>query len=751
MNVETIKTELQQVLDSDLALRKEYNELKRSLSDYRNQLIERDEDCKRLQVSIDVLNTKLVVMERDNTNYKGEVAAFKELRHTIKEQLQEKQDEINNLLSKIEGLEAQLGSVSSEYEAKIAELSSSSSNEAESLKQHYEAQLAELRTNSSYQHNGIKSEYESRISELKSSFETQITNTKQSYESRISELTSGFESQITTLKEESAKSISSLSSSSSQEIEEMKTAYEQRIAGIETLHNEEKEQLLSSFQDKIDALNSNFSAEKQELCASYERRIEFLDQQLQQQESGFGTELESRLEALSKKFADKENDLKTYYEEKLANILIHSNAQNTRLAEDSNKFVLENEHFKEKIREMVYHIDAQNTQIETLTRDIEIKSAEINHQSERFTLLSSEFEAYKASQLSSSNDLISGLNQKINELSSMIIEKDSAISTLNTSLGQRATEASALSASNSELQNNIANVSALLNEKEEAFETFKNELEVTHSQELQAREIEFQKLLTENTNLISEIDNTSDRLEAAEAELSLLRAELAEAKALNEGKVEDLKETLNGKNYELTTLAANNSALQTEISLLKAELQGVQGELSAANEANEWARKQQDELDTLLSAKSELESQVAFYQSETNSLQSRIAELNSSIAAYEEQVQSLSSTNNVAEREAFIDGLFKQIDMLNDERFKLLGEKEEMATQLLKMNDSLSGLSQQVDSQNIDISELDMHRKNVILAKSSNGAAASHEKTAMKKQINELVREIDKCIALLSA
>ena len=68
MNVENIKSELQQVLESDITLRKDYNEVRRSLSDYRNQLIERDEDCKRLQVSIDVLNTKLVVMERDNTN-----------------------------------------------------------------------------------------------------------------------------------------------------------------------------------------------------------------------------------------------------------------------------------------------------------------------------------------------------------------------------------------------------------------------------------------------------------------------------------------------------------------------------------------------------------------------------------------------------------------------------------------------------------------------------------------------------------
>ena len=57
MNAQSLKSELQQVLDNDVVLRKEFNELKRSLSDYRNQLIMRDEDCKRLQVTIDVLNT----------------------------------------------------------------------------------------------------------------------------------------------------------------------------------------------------------------------------------------------------------------------------------------------------------------------------------------------------------------------------------------------------------------------------------------------------------------------------------------------------------------------------------------------------------------------------------------------------------------------------------------------------------------------------------------------------------------------
>ena len=72
-----------------------------------------------------------------------------------------------------------------------------------------------------------------------------------------------------------------------------------------------------------------------------------------------------------------------------------------------------------------------------------------------------------------------------------------------------------------------------------------------------------------------------------------------------------------------------------------------------------------------------------------------------------------------------------------------------MAEQLIKMNDVIGGISQHVDSQNIDVNDLNNHRKNIILAKSSNGP--TNESTTMKKQINELVREIDKCIALLSA
>src|SRR5687767_3917451 len=129
MNAENLKTELQQVLDSDLALRKEFNDLKRSLSDYRNQLILRDEDCKRLQVTIDVLNTKLTVMERDNTLYKSEITSFKELRANIKEQLQEKQAEVEARFEEINSLKAELDTIASRYETQIEGVKEEAYNE----------------------------------------------------------------------------------------------------------------------------------------------------------------------------------------------------------------------------------------------------------------------------------------------------------------------------------------------------------------------------------------------------------------------------------------------------------------------------------------------------------------------------------------------------------------------------------------------------------------------------------------------
>jgi len=216
-------------------------------------------------------------------------------------------------------------------------------------------------------------------------------------------------------------------------------------------------------------------------------------------------------------------------------------------------------------------------------------------------------------------------------------------------------------------------------------------------------------------------------LEATEAELQLVKTELSELKSVAEGKSADLKETLNSKNYEITTLSANNMALQTELDLLKAELDTVRGELKSAVEANESSSSLLGELSSLAGVKAELENELSSYKSSIVSLNAQISDLNESISGYQSEIASLKSASKVDEQDAFIDRLFKQIDILSDERLSLLNEKEEMAIQLLKMNDTVASISQHVDSHNIDITELDNHRKNVILAGSSNNVSSEKQ------------------------
>jgi len=270
--------------------------------------------------------------------------------------------------------------------------------------------------------------------------------------------------------------------------------------------------------------------------------------------------------------------------------------------------------------------------------------------------------------------------------------------------------------------------------KEQELESFRVEMEESVKQQVLDKEIEFQKLLVENTSLICEIDAAQDKVEAQEAELTLIKAELEEIRTVSSVKTEEFNEILTVKNFNVTNLEGQNAALTEEISQLKNEVAQIQAGF-----------------DTLNGEKLDLLTQLTGLQSCISDLNSTVSSLNEKIASYQTEIATLSttvSTANNEEQEAFVDRLFKQIDTLNDERLVLLDEKEQMATQLLKMNNVIGELSQNIDCQSIDVTDLNNHRKNIILA---NNSGATTEKSQMKKQINDLVREIDKCITLLSA
>ncbi len=799
MNVESLKTELQQVLDNDVVLRKEFNELKRSLSDYRNQLIMRDEDCKRLQVTIDVLNTKLVVMERDNTNYKAELTSFKELRGSIKEQLQEKQDEIDARLGEIQNLKDDLNSVAASYEQRIEELKNESNSELERVRGEYIEQINELKSNAGYKENGLRDEYENRISELsmgwsdkehslllnheeevvrlKSDFETTLTNLKVGYEQTISNLSSGTRGEIDAITETHQATISGMEIDFNTRYSELQNKYTNETSSLRAALEEQRSTLTTNFNSQIENLSADYLIKENQLIASYEQQLENLklssSSSSEEATRVFTAQLEelkisheTLLNETTLNHQTEINSVISGYEEKLSHALIHSNAQNTKLTDELTKVQGDFEGSLETIRELSSNLELKDSEISNLSMQLANLELQLVNETNKLLNLNNEFENFKQHTLLSNSEQVNELNTQIANLniahSDYVNELTGQIDSLNGELKNIGllfeSTTNSLSETELALENKIQELAkaelsidnfktTLINSSRD-LENFRVEIQNNAQQEIENKEIEFQKLLVENSSLINEIDLAQDRIETQEAELILLKAELESIKEQTIGKTEDFKETISIKNFEITNLEANNAALTAELALVKEESAKLQTLVNENSDSITRVENLQSNLDEVREERSNLLSEITSLQLTVSELNASILGLNEKVTTYETEIEHLKGDTKLQEQEFFIDRLFKQIDGLNDERLALLNEKEQMAVQLLKMNDVVGSISQQVDSEKINVTDLNNHRKNVILA---THLGENNESSPMKQQINDLVREIDKCIALLSA
>ena len=88
------------------------------------------------------------------------------------------------------------------------------------------------------------------------------------------------------------------------------------------------------------------------------------------------------------------------------------------------------------------------------------------------------------------------------------------------------------------------------------------------------------------------------------------------------------------------------------------------------------------------------------------------------------------------------------IDRLQQKVEKLVERYRASETTNLSLNQQLSSLQLQLEENKNRIS--DLKEKNKILKLSASLQAKGEDTKATKQQINELVREVDKCIALLN-
>lgn len=698
MNADSLKSEIQQVLDQDLTLRKEYNELKRSLSDYRNQLIMRDEDCKRLQVTIDVLNTKLLVMERDNTAYKTELTSFKELRDNIHEQLEAKQQEIDNRLEEISELKQELAGITNSYESKIESLKENAERNLEELKALQHKQVEELKSTAYYRENGIRDEFENRISELSANWFEREQGLIASRDSSLEYQREQYENMLASLKLEMNNNLRESSA----------------ILEKETQH------LIAQHQEEITELERIWQERLSDNQARYESELTLLREENSNLVKNSELQIQTKLA-----------EVVAAYEEKLSNTLIHSNSQNTKLNEEIQVL-------QEDIRNITQRFElSEQTSLERLgeighlSQELGRLQNELVEEVGRYAELKSDFEIFKqGASLSDSekvvelNYQVDRLNQEIANMSHVFEGSTNQLAETEISLESKIKEIASLQERIAELEKNKESGSLEL-------ETFKSEFLITVEGEIHQRHLDYQKLLSENENLIREIELSQNRQEGLEGELGLLKDEMEQMRLQAISKSEDFRETITAKQSEIEELQGQLSRMISEHQELRLENQVLQDKL-------------QQHSTILQSENQNLLSQVSEFKLHVQLLQEKMQALNHENQELLNRVSSLAGS----EQNELIDSLRIQIEALSEQKMALLDEKEQMADQLLKLNEVIGSISQQVDNESIDVSGLNNHRKNVILAGLQN---RNEDVSEMKEQINNLVREIDKCIALLGA
>ena len=88
------------------------------------------------------------------------------------------------------------------------------------------------------------------------------------------------------------------------------------------------------------------------------------------------------------------------------------------------------------------------------------------------------------------------------------------------------------------------------------------------------------------------------------------------------------------------------------------------------------------------------------------------------------------------------------IERLHNKLESLLANYQQLKEELKTSNQKVDVLSKQLDEHNQTIQQL--NEKNKVLKLSSSIKGEQGDNKAAKQKINELVREIDKCIALLN-
>ncbi|MHB8260865.1 MAG: hypothetical protein ACYDCN_16045 [Bacteroidia bacterium] len=187
--------------------------------------------------------------------------------------------------------------------------------------------------------------------------------------------------------------------------------------------------------------------------------------------------------------------------------------------------------------------------------------------------------------------------------------------------------------------------------------------------------------------------------------------------------------------------------VEVEKERLLAEFQAVQHELEKiTQQRDEKVLLLQGEINLLQGQITSLQENITNETAEKQKLNEQLTELTSIVSQKEEHLTN--KIEKTSDEDVFIDKLLSQVNLLNEQKltFETLYETTEAG--LKEANELVTNLTQMVENQKSTIFDLEQTNKNISLAQIL--MLQVKDKTVAKQAIDELVGEIERCIALLS-
>lgn len=576
---------------------------------------------------------------------------------------------------------------------------------------------------------------------------------------------------------------------------------------LNTESTKKHEQLISEKEHELNQLNNSIqrieqdAQKKNTLVEELQFQLEIQKEEFEKRENGLldlintlKNEIETYKNSNTELSADQQHmsNLSVQnaeYAGKIRELIYHIDTQNEKEIE-----------LNSKVTELESELKTSTAEIETL----QAKVTSMEHDSttkqklvadmEELTLKNSDIE----NELSFTKHLVAELKQNIknyestqlqlisenNELQETfraeheLMQKDNSELVAELSLVQF--EIENVKAENSELKKNIIKLNEVSDESE-LKSSIISELEEkllvlqetnNKNQELNNELIELKDKLHYHELLSDEFDSLNEKHTLVTNELNQLISNLSQKSAEHEQLISDhmlLNEKFNSLQNEFDELNEEHVGISeirnelfslnellveknTTIHELENELEKIQQQLSINLSSNNNSDSLQLRVNELIEDTEKLHQQISDlndnskklsdeYEFEKSNLNLIITDLKSQLS------QSKSAINNLNE-DAFIDKLFKQIDLLNDENAVLATENDDIKNALTEIHKKYESLSQVIENQKSEIINLEERNKQIKLA--TEFEVLDEDSSDLKLKINELVREIDKCIALLS-